>query len=288
MRLRTFATASDFLDVTEEFLLAQESKNSLPLGLALRCRDEANPMDVGSRFFCVESAGEVLGTVSQTRSRPAVFTGMQEPVARFAAEQVWSFLPNPLGCNGPRSTVDVVADTWRSAGLGKLEVQNDLRLFELRELTPPRPAPGRLRPATQADYELCQRWSYRFLIDCKLPEATPGVLPERVMALEDERLFLWEVEGLPVACAAWSRPIQSSASIGFVYTPDEERSKGYASNVVAALSRGMLDGTLNLSARRYVNLFTDLANPTSNSIYQKMGYRPIEDFRLMHLPSAPD
>jgi len=30
--------------------------------------------------------------------------------------------------------------------------------------------------------------------------------------------------------------------------------------------------------RRFCALFTDLANPTSNRIYHKIGYRPVCDF----------
>jgi predicted GNAT family acetyltransferase len=32
--------------------------------------------------------------------------------------------------------------------------------------------------------------------------------------------------------------------------------------------------------KQFTSLFTDLSNPTSNSIYQKIGYQPVCDFDL--------
>ena len=60
--------------------------------------------------------------------------------------------------------------------------------------------------------------------------------------------------------------------IGPVYTPPELRGHGYASNLVAGVTQRQLD-----AGRDYVFLFTDLANPTSNKIYQDIGYQPVND-----------
>ena len=38
--------------------------------------------------------------------------------------------------------------------------------------------------------------------------------------------------------------------------------------------------------RRWCFLFTDLANPTSNRIYQAIGYRPIRDIRIYRFEPA--
>jgi predicted GNAT family acetyltransferase len=60
--------------------------------------------------------------------------------------------------------------------------------------------------------------------------------------------------------------------IGPVYTPPEARNRGYASALVAAISQAQLD-----AGRRFCFLFTDLANPTANHIYQAIGYEPVRD-----------
>ena len=51
---------------------------------------------------------------------------------------------------------------------------------------------------------------------------------------------------------------------------------------VAALSQLLLD-----SGRKFCFLFTDLSNPTSNHIYQAIGYRPVcdvDEYRFSPLP----
>ncbi len=79
-----------------------------------------------------------------------------------------------------------------------------------------------------------------------------------------------------VSVAALSEVVRGVARIGEVYTPPEHRNRGYGSAVTAAASRLAHD-----YGATSVVLFTDLANPTSNSIYGKLGYRPVEDKILL-------
>jgi predicted GNAT family acetyltransferase len=85
-------------------------------------------------------------------------------------------------------------------------------------------------------------------------------------------MYLWEVEGERVALAAYVGPTPNGIRINTVYTPPERRRRGYASSLVADLSQLQLD-----RGRRFCFLFTDLSNPTSNKIYQNIGYRPVCD-----------
>jgi predicted GNAT family acetyltransferase len=64
----------------------------------------------------------------------------------------------------------------------------------------------------------------------------------------------------------------NGARIGPIYTPPELRRRGYASALTADLTQMLL-----YRGSRFCFLFTDLANPTSNSIYQQIGYRPVAD-----------
>lgn len=54
--------------------------------------------------------------------------------------------------------------------------------------------------------------------------------------------------------------------------PPEQRGLGYARACVAGLSQQLLDRGF-----KYCFLFTDLRNPTSNHIYQQIGYRQVSD-----------
>src|SRR5438045_3645778 len=79
-------------------------------------------------------------------------------------------------------------------------------------------------------------------------------------------LFVWR-DPQPVSMAAWAGQTPRGVRVNMVYTPPELRRRGYASAAVSTLTKKLLD-----AGRKFVFLFTDLSNPTSNKIYQKMGY----------------
>ncbi len=96
--------------------------------------------------------------------------------------------------------------------------------------------------------------------------------------------ILWHVAGRPVALAAVGLPREGMSRIGPVYTPPELRGRGYGTAVTAAAAGWALD-----RGAEHVVLFTDLANPVSNSIYQRIGFRPVADalsvaFHPLRLP----
>ena len=86
--------------------------------------------------------------------------------------------------------------------------------------------------------------------------------------------YIWE-DGGPVSMLQATGATPHGIRIGAVYTPPELRRRGYASALTAAASQAELD-----RGRRWCFLFTNLANPTSNRIYQAIGYRPIRDLRI--------
>jgi hypothetical protein len=67
--------------------------------------------------------------------------------------------------------------------------------------------------------------------------------------------------------ACLSRETPNGRAIGPVYTPPAARRRGYATSLVAELSRHVLT-----SGKRFACLFTDDANPTSNHIYESIGF----------------
>jgi predicted GNAT family acetyltransferase len=132
---------------------------------------------------------------------------------------------------------------------------------------PPRPASGRLRVATAADRELMIAWLVAFE-----EEAGVGRDPSRRAAAIDAALasgalLVWE-DGAPVCMVGVSPRVAGAVRVGPVYTPPEQRARGYASSAVAAASRRALG-----QGADQCMLFTDLANPTSNKIYADVGYR---------------
>ena len=91
-------------------------------------------------------------------------------------------------------------------------------------------------------------------------------------------LTLWEADGEPVAMAGLTRTVAGVARVSGVYTPPAHRQRGFGGAVTAAVSRQALD-----AGAAAVVLYTDLANPTSNALYPRLGYRPVEDRVLLQL-----
>ncbi|MFF3781086.1 GNAT family N-acetyltransferase [Streptomyces sp. NPDC001933] len=209
--------------------------------------------------------GEVAGTLVQTPPYPPLLGS----VAPAAVGPLAAALPLTR-INADRATAEALAATWPGH-----RVDEEQRLYRLATLIPPSPAPpGRPRAAAVADRELLVRWVRDFA------EGTgqSGAHAERLV---DERtasggLTLWEDDGVPVSMAGVSPRLAGMVRVATVYTPPERRGRGYAAAVTAEISRAARE-----AGAREVLLFTDLANPTSNGVYRRIGYRAVSDRLLI-------
>lgn len=182
------------------------------------------------------------------------------------------------GANGALPASRVFADEVARLSGGTARIDEHTRLFELGDLVEPRTPPGRLRVARDEDADLVLEWFNAFGADAAEQAGrggehpafhTPEDVTERI---DNGRVWIWEGEdGVPVHLTGHSLPAYGVSRIGPVYTPREHRGRGYASAAVAQVSRMLR----NQGAR--ICLFTDQANPTSNGIYQALGYRPVVD-----------
>lgn len=84
--------------------------------------------------------------------------------------------------------------------------------------------------------------------------------------------WLWEDAGRVVAWSGHGNPTGRGIRIGPVYTPPELRGNGYATGLVAAQSRWLIEHGYD-----FCFLYTDLGNPTSNAIYERIGYRQVAE-----------
>ncbi|MFJ6247804.1 MULTISPECIES: GNAT family N-acetyltransferase [unclassified Streptomyces] len=147
-----------------------------------------------------------------------------------------------------------------------------MRLFRLGTPTPPDPAPaGRARVATAADVPLAAAWAREFVRDIgeEPGDDCTGPVTERI---SDGRLFLWEDGGRPVSMACFSPVTEGQSRVHLVYTPPAARGRGYAAGATTAVGRAARD-----AGAAQVLLFADVANPTSNALYLRLGYRPVAE-----------
>jgi predicted GNAT family acetyltransferase len=168
--------------------------------------------------------------------------------------------------------VDVFTRLWTDAHGLTPHMLRDQGVYALDRVEPVRDAPGASRVASAADLDFLVDWMIAFG-DEVLEEDDPGRVEarkgvaHRLTGGDEGGFLLWEDEGEVVSMSGWGSPTPNGIRIGPVYTPPPRRGRGYATALVAELSQTLLDG-----GRRFCFLFTDLANPTSNAIYERIGY----------------
>jgi uncharacterized protein len=279
--MQTYTDPVPFLERAQPFLETQESANGLILGVALRLRERPERSAYPPYLATVDSAAGELNLVAvMTPVNNILLSGAAqlEPAALQAlAENLLANGWQVPGVTAENHLAQGFAETFARLAEKTRRTAMRLRAYELREvIPPPNPPAGFLRPATLADLETLIPWRAEFTRE-SLHEEPPDDLREMLTHLiQTGGIVIWE-DGGPVSTAAKTRPTPHGASVGAVYTPPAFRGRGYASACVAALSQQILD-----SGKDYCTLFTDLDYPTSNSIYQKIGYRPLCDFYTIH------
>jgi GNAT superfamily N-acetyltransferase len=229
--------------------------------------------------------GDLIGVAFRTPPWPVIASGLPTGPALLETFLTrWLEIdPGLPGASGPRTNVEALGDAWTRVTGGTTKEVLAGRLYRLDQLLEPT-VPGRPRVATEDDIALLIKWRNAFSAEAS-PEqrdhTEDAANVRRLLELGDS-VILWEDRGQPVSWACASTPIDGMSRVGPVYTPPEHRAHGYGSAVTAAVSRHARD-----AGARDVILFTDLANPTSNSIYQKIGYRPVYDSSELHFAPLP-
>ena len=279
MVITTYRQASDFLARARAELERNEVLNGLPLGITLHLQKFPEPIEIRPYLATVEDEGKLLvAAVMTPPSRLIVTSNQVDAFGEAPSLLIHNLLehgwPVP-GVLGPSSLSDLFAQTWTSLTGEVAHLRTHERLFELTQVIAPRPGPGELRVATPDDTALVVRWIKAFQEEA----LHTSLSDEEALAwvrrgIGNSKVYLWVLsDGAIVSLLAATRPVSRVISIASVYTPPELRGQGYASRSVAALSQHLLD-----SGWQRCSLFTDLSNPTSNSIYQRVGYRPVRDF----------
>jgi predicted GNAT family acetyltransferase len=280
VKLKIYDEAGAFLERVRLILEQNEAANSLMLGLLSMAAETPGVFGGLPYMGLFEDAGETLLIALKTPNAKLVLyadTGPTVPDECFdllAADLAAKSLKVP-GVLGPPALTARFAPRWVSHKGGSYRLWLREGIYELTEVVPPRPVAGSFRPAHPEDAELLARWLMAFQEEALGLSATfEEVIGQVHQRIEAGNLFVWQDQtGRVVTLAARSRPTRHGATVNAVYTPPELRGKGYASNCVAALSQLILD-----SGKRFAALFTDLSNPTSNHIYQKIGYKHLLDY----------
>lgn len=274
LRVERFATSPAFLDAAGPFLAEREAEHNLIFGICANLRIDPTFPGGPAYLAAVSEAGRVIAAGVMTPPWNIVLSCVDDPDALTALAT--DLDDAGVAVPGTTSAVDSAqrfARLWcGSHGLSIRRV-NAERIYRVERVVAPVGVSGRARIASEADRDLLIE-----LVDAFITEALEPRSPEEASDLVDRSFrtgsrtwYVWE-DGGPVSVAAAGGPTPNGIRIGPVYTPPELRRRGYASAVTAHASQVELD-----KGRRFVFLFTNLANKTSNKIYQQIGYEPVID-----------
>lgn len=261
----------EFLDAVGDRLARRPVENSLLLTIArslrLRGPHAHGPADpiLGWRDDCV---------FLQTPPHPLLLGAGCPP------ELADLFADRPLtAVNGLTAEAEAFATRRHELTGAPSTVVQQTRLFRLAELVPPPMPAGAARVAGPADRDLLIEWFQAFNVE--VGHAVPA---DSAVLVDDKLSFggltVWEVDGEIVSMAGTIRPEAGATRVAPVYTPARFRGRGYGAAVTAAVTRRALDDGAD-----DVVLFTDITNPTSNALYQRLGYRPVEDRTVLEFSS---
>lgn len=268
MDLRVTFTDSpaEVLKLANDFLLSQPVLHNLILSLLhFRVKQPA----VG-RYWVASRDGQAVGVVFQSPvTVPALLTPMAAEVVNALVDAIADQGFDLPGVSGDAATAALFAGRWSERRKRAAVPFQGMRLYELSELESPVDVSGALRLATPADRLLMIGWVRAYETEVQEPSAgDPERLVDRWMSAG--QLWVWE-DSDPVSMAVSRDAVAGVVRVSGVFTPPDRRRRSYAAACVSRLSE-----SLQTAGFRCI-LYTDLGNPTSNSIYRRIGYRAVSE-----------
>ncbi len=232
---------------------------------------KTNPARNGEVYLATYIGPDGRGAAIRRSDGPLVFEDADPAAAVAFARDLVGECPRLSGVVGKLAACEAFVRMW-SVETGRAhELRVHLRYFMLTHVAPVPPVAGAPRLAGKQDGAWLIEAQHMFMVEAGVPES-----PERVVAaiphrIEDGRYWIWDDRGAQ-AYAGWTPAGVEAARIAPVFTLPLSRRRGYATALVAALSHSLL-----AQGRQRMFLMTDVANPTSNAIYQRIGFRPQSD-----------
>lgn len=274
IQLHVYKEILHFKEDVTPFLEKNEQENNLMLGI-LQVAQEPTFMGVAKRGE--EIAIVFLQTEEKIQMIVATSEIAEEDIVELA-KKLAEVYPNVPGLIGNKKTVQRLAEEIAVLENKKTNVVMEQGVYALQQVKKKWTEDGDFREIGSDELPLIEQWIYQFCEDVRLPTTKEEAKQTAHTLITNRRLFGLDVDGKLVSVAAKTRPTTNNITVNFVYTPKEARKKGYASSCVAALSQRMLE-----EGYKTTTLYTDLANPTSNKIYQEIGYEKIMESVLIFL-----
>jgi GNAT superfamily N-acetyltransferase len=287
MTVVSHRTVTEFWQTAGAVFTADPVRNTVALTVLGRLRlggrfSDAKPIfltvhDVSPGDPSGDHPGAVVGAALCTPPFPLAVSALPMRAVEPVIDHLLANDIRPDGVSGIRQEVEAFTVSWADRTGVRPETRMNQRLYRLGELVPPTGVAGEATAGTADDVGLLADWRAEFVREADGGRASRLTRSDLIRQIQDSLAagnghVVWRVDGRPVSMAAVSAPQSAMSRIGPVYTPREFRGHGYGSAVTAsAAGWGLAKGA------RHVLLFTDLANPVSNSIYQRIGFVPFAD-----------
>jgi len=230
------------------------------------------PPSTERHYLATVDGDDGAGLAMQSAVGPAVIEDSDPGAAAMLADDLADDWPTLGGVVGSLTACEAFARRWRERTGRVHALRLHLRHHMLTAVADVADPGGAMRAASPDDIDWLIESQLAFIDEVDVPDdpaRVRRVVPQR---LADDRFRLWEHGGI-VAYAGWTDAGPTAARVAPVYTPPAFRKRGYATALVAGLSRELLT-----RGKARLFLVTDAANPTSNAIYARVGYRPLVDF----------
>lgn len=278
MKVELLESVDDFIAASVNLRAAEPLRTNVIGSVSLSVSKGERTYDE-CRWWLVRDDGDVVGVAMRTSPFKMTLSPMPEEAARELGREVGNRDDHLPGITGSSRVIDALVEGYvesKSPGSSRrlVEERRDL-LYELEELVTPE-ANGVGRPGRVEELEELATMVAAFSADIGHPRLSLAEARDNVaVSLRHGSIFCWEIDDAVVSIAGHAPVVVTGdvliGRVGPVYTPPDLRGRGFASAVTAHVSRHLLEK----GAR--VMLFTDAANPTSNSIYQKIGYRLVDE-----------
>lgn len=260
-----------WLEEVSELLYQREAEHSLPLGLAAEYLAGADPIPEGLGAWSVHDRGQPVGAALVTPNNMILSRMPDEAVRRLIESLAEHGIELP-GVVGSAEAAAAFAKGWANTSGRVAVLRMSQCLQSCRNVVWRRRSRGLFRAAEVADIPLLTEWARAFECEVHGEEAKHDLEPGVRRRIDKGRFFVWEDTGTVVSSASIGRATRSSITVNFVYTPSEQRGRGFATACVAEVTARQLH-----AGRQFCCLYTDASNPISNAVYAKIGYRKVCD-----------
>lgn len=281
MQFKLYTDVHEFYKDTYDVLMRHEAQNLIPLGNIIIGHEGKDKTDWR------DPENWLMATISDAKG--IQLTALMTPphnITLYATDNIIS--PAAIDClidglkeheipgvTTEKTLAEIFAKEYTLRKGIAFQTTMSQRIYELTAVNPDIQMVGSVRLLDEGDIHFFPYWAEAFYAAAsygKTEMSIPQQAAPYLYRIAARKLYILEEDGIPVSMAGYTREMQTAIGVAFVYTPPYERGKGYATSIVAQISQHALD----IGYTKCV-LYTDLANPTSNSIYQKIGYKPICD-----------